>query len=106
MTHDFAMLCTVGFKVLSREIEVSKARKLKSVIGRCRRLNEERVRIVHGVWILGRRADRLMHVSRTQLSAAQHYKEVEELVTLADEAANIQLDLSELVRAEKPQESV
>lgn len=63
MMHDFALLCTIAQSILMPT--VSKPAKLKDLIGKCRSLNDDRVRIVHRVWhIWTKGGGWLQHVSR------------------------------------------
>jgi hypothetical protein len=61
ISHDFSMLCTLAQKLLIREMDKETAARLKTVIGKCRKLNDHRVRIVHGFWLIGRRSGNLLH---------------------------------------------
>jgi hypothetical protein len=66
VTHDFALMCTAVEQVFST-LEPSIAEDLKSIIRRCRALNDLRVRVVHGEWAAGRKEGYLLHVSRQTL---------------------------------------
>jgi hypothetical protein len=86
MSHDFAMLCTIGQKVLSREFDKDNNAKLDTMIRRCRELNNHRVRIVHGLWKIDSKSGALEHVSRQKLVVTKHYVNPVELADLADQA--------------------
>ena len=93
LTHDFAMLCTMAQTLLSRGQDEARTTALKGLIKRCRSLNDHRVRIVHGMWVIGERSGRLLHVSRQHLESKKHYVDQKELDSLADEAGKLSLEL-------------
>jgi hypothetical protein len=96
ISHDFAMLRTIVEKVLSRRMDEARKTQLRAVIKRARALNDHRVRIVHGVWSIGRRAGRLHHVSRQKLEVASHYQwNAQEIAFQADAAASAWRELSQ-----------
>src|SRR5262245_14484342 len=53
MSYDFAMLCTVAQTVIM-PLNEDAATKLKKLISKCRELNNERVRMAHGLWVVGK----------------------------------------------------
>jgi hypothetical protein len=89
MTQDFASLCTVAQTVLSQI--VSKADNLKAWISKCRSLNDDRVRIVHGLWIVGIDGEGrgLIHLSRQKLEYTGHFGDVDDLARKADLAKTL-----------------
>jgi hypothetical protein len=51
LPHDFAMLCTAVHEVFDRTLETDdKKKELKTLIARARKLNDLRVKVVHGEW--------------------------------------------------------
>jgi hypothetical protein len=84
MTHDFAMLCTIALKVLSRGKDKNQVSKLEDLIKRCRKLNDERISIVHGWWFVGGTPGSLIHSSRHQLKLNRYFKDVEDVVKQID----------------------
>lgn len=89
LNHDFAMTCTIAENVMSRRLEQDKSAVLKDLIKRCRRLNDDRVRIVHGLWVLRPNESSLIHLSRQKLEYAKHYSDVNDVQKLVDEAQGI-----------------
>jgi hypothetical protein len=98
LSHDFALLCTIAQNVLSRGLDKDHADQLKSLIGKCRKLNDSRVRVVHGWWLIGRRSGKLHHVSRQRLESSTHYKDAVEVAALADEAETLNFELWQILR--------
>jgi hypothetical protein len=93
LSHDFAMLCTMAQSVLCRGADENRTAQLKTLISRCRKLNDHRVRIVHGWWHIGHRSGSLQHVSRQRLESSKYYMDAREIAGLADEANNLSIDL-------------
>jgi hypothetical protein len=69
-THDVALMCTAVEQVYST-LEPSIAEDLKSIIRKCRALNDIRVRVVHGEWAADSKGGYLLHVSRQTLKLAR-----------------------------------
>jgi hypothetical protein len=97
MTQDFASLCTVAQTVLSPI--VSKADNLKAWISKCRSLNDDRVRVVHGLWIVGFDGEGhgLIHVPRQKLEYTGHFRDVDDLARKADLAKTLGEELREVI---------
>lgn len=94
LNHDFGMTCTIAESVISRRLEKNKTVVLKDLIKRCRRLNDDRVRIVHGLWNLRPNEGSLIHLSRQKLEYAKHYSDADDIQKLVDEAQCIFRDLA------------
>ena len=67
MSQDFALLCTMALVILPSALQSQKPGNIDHVINECRRLNDERVRVVHGLWTPQKRGGTVAHVSRTKL---------------------------------------
>lgn len=98
LSHDFALLCTIAQNILSRGLDKDRVERLKSLIGKCRKLNDNRVRVVHGWWNISRRSGTLHHVSRQRLESSSHFKDAAEVAALADEAASLNSELWKILR--------
>jgi hypothetical protein len=123
MTQDFAMLCTIAEAVLVEEkhevvklgpppewftTERERVKKeflgdrlkqkqdLKALIKQCRKLNEDRVRIVHGLWVIGGGSGKLCHVSTGSLTDHEHFHEASDLANKADQARHLRNELSRI----------
>ena len=102
LSHDFAMLCTMAQSVLSRGEDETRVSQLKTLIAKCRTLNDHRVRMVHGLWSIGQRSGSLLHVSRQRLEPKKHYGDAKELYDLADEAGKLSAQLWDWSRNRPP----
>lgn len=67
MTHDFALLCNVALEVLSEGSSAEDKQKLRDIINECRKLNEIRVKVAHGLWVPFMAGGTVHHVSRSSL---------------------------------------
>ena len=90
MTYDFAMLCTVAETVLT---PIYQTAKFKALIGKCRSLNIDRVRVVHGTWEIGMG---VVHVSRQKLEYAVHFNDTDALARQADLANDLREELRKI----------
>lgn len=70
ITHDFALLCTAVQEVFGETLETDEMRKqLKKQIKKAREINDQRVKVVHGMWLPDRSGGSLFHVARSSLRA-------------------------------------
>jgi hypothetical protein len=97
MTHDFALLCTIAEEVLVPSTSKPASSKLKKLISKCRSLNDERVRIAHGLWYVGQEEGRLFHGPRGRAKDKVHYEKAGEVADLADRANQYRDELTQLV---------
>jgi hypothetical protein len=68
ITHDFGLLCTAVTTVYSEILRTEEDhRQLKTVISKCRALNDTRVKVVHGQWFAFSRGGTVAHKSRQTL---------------------------------------
>jgi hypothetical protein len=100
MTHDFALLCTIAETVLPRSgMAEHRANRLKELIKKCRTLNNERVRIVHGLWFVGGEEGKLFQAPRGKIATNVYYKKADEVADLADLANSIRDELPNIMYA-------
>jgi hypothetical protein len=93
VTHDFALLCTAVQSVFL-QLAPKEAEQIQAVIKKCRSLNDNRVRVVHGYWLPEFDGGSLHHLSRGKL---QHNTLVEMRAMLEAEAARAEAIGTELV---------
>lgn len=80
MTHDFAMLCTIAFDVLGKSCKDDEEKaELRAIISDCRKVNEVRVKVVHGLWVPFMDGGRLWHVPRGSLKPSLNVQQGKEL---------------------------
>lgn len=86
--YDFATLCRVTSSVLALQFPAQKD-DIEQFCKACLRLNDERVKVAHGSWMMGDEGPMARHVQRGTLKAKLHFKDKEELTRLADEAQRL-----------------
>jgi len=96
MTHDFALLCKAAENVFSVELP-GQTKDFKKFFSACHALNEDRVRIVHGLWVPTVEGAKLYHVSRSKLQLVAHFDDPFEVARAADRANELRFTLERLV---------
>jgi hypothetical protein len=71
--------------------------KLEKLINDCKTLNADRVRVAHGLWVIGRGGGRLDNVSRQKLEAASYFQEADGLAGKADLANSLRFELERII---------
>jgi hypothetical protein len=85
ITHDFALLCTAVTTVFSKTLKSEdQQRDLKRLIGRCRALNDTRVKVVHGQWFTFAEGGTVAHISRRSLKT----EDTKDMAALLEKEAN------------------
>jgi hypothetical protein len=98
MTQDFAMLCTAATDVLGRSMKQEENKRwLKDLVNECRKLNDVRVKVVHGLWVPFHEGGTLQHVPRSSLKIAVNVEQAEQLERHADQANHLWKSLEELM---------
>ena len=86
--YDFAMLCNVTREVVTKQIP-EKAKDIEKIFNECHKLNEDRVRVAHGMWSLGEEGLVARHIQRRSLEPKYFFENRGELGKLADEAQRL-----------------
>jgi hypothetical protein len=94
--YDFAVLCTVTQTVLLTKYPPAKKPEIDEVFKNCRKLNDERVRIAHGMWTHARRGLVARYASRSKLKAEFFYEDPEALSKLTTEAKRLMLEVMQV----------
>jgi hypothetical protein len=80
MTHDFALLCTIASDVLGKTCKHEEEKEeLRAIISDCRKVNDMRVKVVHGLWVPFMDGGRVWHVSRNSLKPSMSVEQAKEL---------------------------
>lgn len=96
--YDFAMLCKVTRKILTQKYP-EKEKRLEEFFKACYGLNDERVKIAHGLWSDNGYVMSLRHVSRSSLNVKFHYQNPDELSGLTAKAQDLMQQTLMLGRA-------
>jgi hypothetical protein len=78
MVHDFAMLCSIARKVLVADDDVD-GKELNRIISDCRKMNDVRVRVAHGLWVPFMQGGTVHHMSRQSLKPRMSHDQTQEL---------------------------
>lgn len=69
-------------------------KQLKELIKECKSLNNDRIRVVHGLWTIAGEPRELNYVSRQSLNNSSHFRDPDELAKKADQAAHLRNEIS------------
>ncbi len=97
MTHDFALLCTAAKQILGEAMDDERKERLNKIIGECYSLNQERVRVAHGLWVPFREGGVVNHVARSNLKSNRSIGQAEHLESQADRARDLRASLERLL---------
>ena len=99
MTHDFSLLCTIAQELLGLSWESEgKKTKFLGIIKECRKLNDVRVRVAHGLWVPFRGGGTVHHVSRSSLKAKMSSDQAQELEERAKAVNQLRSEFELLMR--------
>jgi hypothetical protein len=96
---DAVTLCNVAKQVFRASRADEAASRIETEINRFLALNQERVRVAHGLWIPYFKGGMVRHVSRSSLKAVVHPGQAEALEKLGVEAGEIRTRLHAAVLA-------
>jgi hypothetical protein len=88
-TYDVGALCNVSKEIYKMTRSTEDAEEMAKLINRFYKLNSERQRVAHGVWVPYFRGGMVQHVSRNSLKPVIHEDQVRELDKWAEEASVI-----------------
>jgi len=97
MTHDFAILCTVAIDVISKSMDGNDSKTFKKIIQECRKLNDVRVKVAHGLWVPFESGGTVHHVSRSTLKNTMSARQASELEKHAARANELRAVLHSLL---------
>ncbi len=99
--YDFASLCNVTMAVLIQQFPDSK-KPIQSLFNRCRGLNDDRVRVAHGTWTLGRKGLTARHASRQSLTSKFYFENPDELVSLSKKTQQLMKEVLHIPNSKSP----
>ncbi len=88
--YDFVTLCNVTQALLCKQLP-RKAGVIKKLFKDCRKLNDERVHVAHGIWTSGQDGPVVRHVSKSSLHPNYYFEEKGKLKQLAAEAQRLMI---------------
>jgi hypothetical protein len=90
---DFAAACS-ALKETCRVLKLQQVEQIISLINGAQKINEQRIKIVHGLWAPAAPAEKLVYISRTSLKASHHFPSPLELDKLSKECSQIKWGLN------------
>jgi hypothetical protein len=97
ITHDFAMLCTAARQILGESMSDERKSRFNGVINKCLTLNQERVRVAHGLWVPFREGGVVHHVTRSSLTNTRSIDQATHLEGQANMAQKLRGEIENLV---------
>jgi hypothetical protein len=88
-SYDVGALCNVAKEIFKKTRSAKEAEEIASLINRFYKLNGERQRVAHGVWVPHFRGGMVQHISRTSLKPVMHEDQAKQLDKWAEEASVI-----------------
>ena len=93
VSYDVAPLCAVAKKVFGNSRKGRNASEIVDLIGKFLKLNEERNRIAHALWVPFKDGGTAHHVSRSTLEPKPAVDQAVELERLADKVCALRAEL-------------
>jgi hypothetical protein len=98
--YDFRMLCTVTREILVQQYPDQKS-DIQNLFNRCLKLNDDRVRVAHGLWSDDGRAIIARHVTRSSLKAEHFFENPAAIAKLTDTAQSLMAEILFVLGAPK-----
>ncbi|WP_315797665.1 hypothetical protein [Bradyrhizobium sp. SZCCHNRI3043] len=93
---DFAKLCSALLALADRRAG-RKDHALKEPIARCHEINTIRLRVVHGLWVIGVGNNRVIHTSRHSMKSDVFFEKPGVLEGEADRCSQLRWDVDQAV---------
>ena len=92
-SYDVGALCNVAKEIFKMTRPAEEAEEIAGLINRFYKLNAERQRVAHGVWVPYFRGGMVQHISRNSLKTVTHEDQASVLEKWAEEAGAIRTGL-------------
>jgi hypothetical protein len=92
-SYDVGTLCNVAKQTTKISMDEVRAVKVEKLINQFLKLNEERTRVAHGLWVPYFKGGMVQHVSRTSLQPKMHSDQAELLEKHADDLCRIRTEM-------------
>lgn len=96
---DFAKLCNALLALSAMENGGEPDPALKSLISKCKKINDVRVAVVHGTWYSSLAEDRVIHVSRQNMKRQDVFRVAGDLDKHSDAMVKLRDDIAEAISA-------
>jgi len=96
---DFAKFCSALLALSAKERGGKADPALKELISDCHDVNAVRIRVVHGLWVVGSGHDRAIHTSRNSMKSEVHFDKPGDLDAQADRCARLRFEIEKAIYA-------
>lgn len=96
---DFAKLCSMLLALSAKEKGGKADPALKDLISECHDVNAIRIRVVHGLWVVGSGHDRAIHTSRNSMKSEVYFDRPGDLDAQADRCAKLRSEIENAIYA-------
>ena len=92
-SYDVGLLCAIALSVFEKSLPRYQVTKLKPLINDFRALNDNRVRVAHGLWVPFKDGGTVHHTLRRGLKSIASANQAASLEKLADEACHLRAEI-------------
>jgi hypothetical protein len=96
---DFAKLCSALLALSAKEKCGKADPALKNLISECHDVNTVRIRVVHGLWVVGSGNDRAIHTSRNSMKSDVYFDKPGDLEAQTDRCAKLRFEIEKTIYA-------
>ena len=98
-SYDVGVLCSVAIEIFTKTRSEKNAARIKELINNFRRLNEDRKRVAHGLWIPSKEGGTVHYVPRNSPKPSRAANQAEALKKRADDAIALRAELEKAFSA-------
>lgn len=96
---DFAKLCD-ALRALSTKANAGVPDpEIERLVSDCMKMNQDRVRVAHGLWVVGAGHDRVIHTSRNSMKSQVYFDQPGDLESKADRCNQLRSQVDHAVQA-------
>jgi hypothetical protein len=96
---DFAKLCSALLALSAKEKGGKPDPTLKDLIADCHEVNTTRLRVVHGLWVVGAGYDRAIHTSRNSMQSEVYFDKPGDLDDQSNRCQQLRSDIEKAIYA-------
>ena len=98
-SYEVGILCAVAIEIFTKSRTKESASRIKHHINHFRRLDEDRKRVAHGLWMPSKEGESVHYVSRSSSKPTLSTNQAEALEQLADETRALRSELEKAFMA-------
>jgi hypothetical protein len=96
---DFAKLCSALLALSAKEKGGKPDPVLKDLVAACHEVNAVRLRVVHGLWVVGSGNDRAIHTSRNSMKSEVYFDKPGDLDDQSNRCNKLRSDIEKAIYA-------